>query len=120
LRFGRGFLNCTLIPSFIYLHIRFKESTDIDNDDVPNDRDVCDFTPASLRDDVIKESGHPLRGTVVYDVDGDCDVDQDDVDKVTVIANANGPGECADGDFSKREICTCPGTEDPVTPPGAE
>lgn len=41
--------------------------TDIDNDGVRNDRDVCDFTPAGL--DV------QPNGTVPADLDGDCKVD---------------------------------------------
>ncbi len=49
---------------------------DIDGDDVYNDDDVCDFSPQNTP--IIDQAGHPLWGTVVYDVDGDCDVDYDD------------------------------------------
>ena len=41
--------------------------TDIDNDGVPNDVDVCDFTPLGL--------AVQANGTVPADLDGDCNVD---------------------------------------------
>jgi hypothetical protein len=44
---------------------------DIDNDGVPNDVDVCDFTPCGA---VVQPNG-----TLKSDLDGDCDVDNDDL-----------------------------------------
>lgn len=43
---------------------------DIDNDGVPNDVDVCDFTPLGA-------TVQP-NGTLLADTDGDCDVDLQD------------------------------------------
>ncbi len=40
---------------------------DIDNDDVPNSLDLCDFTPPNA---LIQPDG-----TLISDADGDCDVD---------------------------------------------
>lgn len=66
---------------------------DIDGDLVLNDDDICDYTP--LYTTVITQAGHPLRGTVVYDVDGDCDVDVNDY--FEVLSNTSGYSSCVDG-----------------------
>ncbi len=47
---------------------------DIDDDGVPNDSDVCDYTPLNLPPGMLEADGS-VRG----DLDGDCDVDLDDV-----------------------------------------
>lgn len=88
--------------------------SDIDNDGIDNELDVCDYTPYGLT--IFTASGHPLRGTSRYDVDGDCDVDEDDRD--LVISSMSSLG-CANGDDSKLEICACSATEDPAPPPPA-
>lgn len=82
---------------------------DIDGDGVDNGVDVCDYTPIELALLVETASGHPLRGTVPYDVDGDCDVDAADVSMVTNLAY--GPG-CASG-TPALEVCACPATQNP-------
>ncbi|MCK4660422.1 MAG: thrombospondin type 3 repeat-containing protein, partial [Phycisphaerae bacterium] len=46
---------------------------DIDNDGVLNDDDVCDYTPLGLPPELIEPDG-----SVLGDLDGDCDVDLDD------------------------------------------
>ncbi len=46
---------------------------DIDNDGVPNDPDVCDYTPIGLPREYIEPDG-----SVKGDLDGDCDVDLED------------------------------------------
>ncbi|MHC4696728.1 MAG: hypothetical protein ACYTFA_08305 [Planctomycetota bacterium] len=46
---------------------------DIDDDGVPNEEDVCDYTPMLLPAGLIEPDGS-VRG----DLDGDCDVDLDD------------------------------------------
>ncbi len=46
---------------------------DIDGDGVPNDNDVCDYTPPGLPPELIEPDG-----SVLGDLDGDCDVDLDD------------------------------------------
>ena len=53
---------------------------DIDNDSVPNDDDVCDYTPWSAveADRVILEPDNCLLGTIRGDHDGDCDCDLQD------------------------------------------
>lgn len=75
---------------------------DIDGDGILNDWDVCDYTPGpvpipSSGVDIIREEGHPLRGTLLADLDGDCDVDADDLTRlelsytdVAVCDHANG------------------------------
>ena len=63
---------------------------DIDGDTVPNEYDVCDYTPASLIIAVVRDWGDPLAGTVVYDVDGDCDVDQDDANRLQMFLTGSG------------------------------
>ncbi len=75
---------------------------DIDGDGILNDSDVCDYTPGpvpipSTGVDIIREEGHPLRGTLLADLDGDCDVDADDLTRleasytdVVVCDHANG------------------------------
>ena len=49
--------------------------------------------------------GNPLLGTVKFDVDGDCDVDQDDVARVQ--AYSTGMSSCVDG-LDVLEFCVCP------------
>ncbi len=49
--------------------------------------------------------GHPLQGTVPFDVNGDCDVDVHDELHVPVCATSSPCNNDAD-DF--LEICTCP------------
>ncbi len=53
---------------------------DIDNDGVPNEQDVCDYTPWSAIQNgrVILDPGDPLYGTIRGDLDGDCDCDLED------------------------------------------
>jgi len=71
--------------------------SDIDNDGVTNSLDVCDYTPPLPTPgggDIVRDSLHPLYGTLLGDLDGDCDVDDDDA----AIFNANMTGAgCADG-----------------------
>ncbi len=53
---------------------------DIDGDGVPNDADVCDYTPQSAiaNGRVILDPQDPLYGTIRGDLDGDCDCDLTD------------------------------------------
>lgn len=76
---------------------------DIDDDGVPNEFDVCDYTPYFLP--VFHAVGHPLRGQSIYDLDGDCDADEDDVFILT-IWSALGPG-CKDGNNEFEGYCVC-------------
>ncbi len=52
---------------------------DLDGDGVQNQYDVCDYTPQSAVGQVITTFGHPLRGTIYGDTDGDCDRDAADL-----------------------------------------
>lgn len=79
---------------------------DIDGDGVANEADLCDYTPYTLGYFVL--SAGPFAGTVPYDVDGDCDVDDDDVYWVTIY-NV-GPGCATDEDVSERCGMTPNGT----------
>ncbi|MGD2109038.1 MAG: hypothetical protein PVI86_06565, partial [Phycisphaerae bacterium] len=76
---------------------------DIDGDGVLNDDDACDYTPAGLHYFIINTPGHPLRGTLPYDVDFDCDVDDQDVNYVSGFNI--GPG-CNSG-VGSMDWCTC-------------
>ncbi len=79
---------------------------DIDGDGVLNEFDVCDYTPTGWGIAVFQIEGHPLRGTFRQDLDGDCDVDANDVQNVTNWQS--GPG-CADGDTAAFDgFCFCP------------
>ncbi|MHC4089754.1 MAG: thrombospondin type 3 repeat-containing protein [Planctomycetota bacterium] len=49
---------------------------DIDDDGVPNAEDACDYTP--LGRTPILDPGSPLYGTLLGDLDGDCDCDLED------------------------------------------
>ena len=77
---------------------------DDDNDDVLDAVDVCDYTPDDAYDEVIRDVGHRLLGTIYGDVDGDCDRDQADLDAMPLTD----PG-CEDGVAHFEESCpTCP------------
>lgn len=58
---------------------------DIDDDGVPNESDVCDFTPLVLPPQLVEADGG-----VLGDVDGDCDVDL--VDFAMIQERFTGPG----------------------------
>lgn len=76
---------------------------DIDNDGVLNDDDVCDCTPPSLP--VFTAVGHPLRGQSIFDLDGDCDVDDDDV---FLLSNLAVPGSIRiDENIEFEGYCVC-------------
>jgi len=57
---------------------------DIDNDGVDNGPDVCDFTPTTLPSNLIEPDG-----SVLGDLDGDCDVDL--IDYAIMQARFTGP-----------------------------
>ncbi len=78
---------------------------DIDDDGVDNDLDACDFTPSYLHEHIITDSTSALYGTVPHDIDGDCDVDQDDVDALELLKSDPG---CADG--QDKATLWCPQT----------
>ncbi len=67
---------------------------DTDEDGVPDEVDVCDFTPAGAN--IVTDSASPFYGTVPGDLDGDCDVD--DFDACILNENLTGPGICTDGE----------------------
>lgn len=83
---------------------------DIDGDGVPNDVDVCDYTPGPVPTaggvDIIREEGHPLRGTFLGDLDGDCDVD--DQDRDLLLDSYTNEASCAyaDGTCNRELDCT--------------
>jgi hypothetical protein len=82
--------------------------SDIDDDGVPNTADLCNYTPLTLGG-LVDMSG-PFAGTVRYDVDGDCDVDADDVDLVQQYNT--GEVSCAEG-LAASGACGFAGTEAP-------
>lgn len=73
---------------------------DIDGDGVLNADDACDYTPFGVT--VIQTPGHPLRGTIYGDVDGDCDRDQNDLALLPAT-----PSTCI-GDGQDRFEPICP------------
>jgi hypothetical protein len=79
---------------------------DIDNDGILNDEDACDYTPYPyvFLNLFISTPGHSLRGTVRWDVDGDCDVDEDDVFQVQQFSDGY---QCNDG-VSTLQPNLCP------------
>lgn len=66
---------------------------DIDGDGVANAYDVCNYTTPTVAY-FINQNG-PLAGTTRFDVDGDCDVDADDV--ALVQQYVTGETSCTDG-----------------------
>lgn len=74
--------------------------TDIDNDGVDNGDDICDYTPGTL---TVDDDG-VFIGTVRADLDGDCDVDDDDADLLDALI---GDSTCdpMDGVPSEGELC---------------
>ncbi|UCC28986.1 MAG: hypothetical protein JSU86_12370 [Phycisphaerales bacterium] len=83
---------------------------DIDGDDVDNAEDACDFTPGPLPlangVDIVRDEIHPLRGTFLADLDGDCDVDGDDL---TLLQDSyTDAASCpeADGLCNREVYCT--------------
>ncbi|MEE9294186.1 MAG: thrombospondin type 3 repeat-containing protein [Phycisphaerae bacterium] len=75
---------------------------DIDNDGIPNEFDVCDFTPLRGRGNVIRSESHPLRGTLTCDLDGDCDCDLHDFAEFQRMVTGSG---CASGTAVSESIC---------------
>ncbi len=75
---------------------------DIDNDGVANDVDVCDFTPLSGRANIIRDEGNPLYGTLLCDLDGDCDCDLDDFSEFERMMTGAG---CASGRVVTETVC---------------
>jgi hypothetical protein len=81
------------------------EDLDLDGDGIPNAVDVCDLTPSGY---AVFPAGHALQGTVAQDVDGDCDVDANDVSAVQAFPQYNQPNlECGNGG-NHRTYPTCP------------
>ncbi|UCC31831.1 MAG: hypothetical protein JSU86_06050, partial [Phycisphaerales bacterium] len=76
---------------------------DDDNDDVLDADDVCDYTPDDAYDEVIRDVGHRLRGTIYGDVDGDCDRDQADLDEMPLTDPT-----CEAGPHFEESCPTCP------------
>lgn len=76
---------------------------DKDNDGVLNPNDVCDFTPV---DQIPPGKSVNADGTLTGDLDGDCDVDANDL----AILNSfmTGSGGCPENDDSNRTDDACP------------
>ena len=55
---------------------------DIDDDGVPNEDDVCDYTPPGAAN-IIIDPASSLHGTIRRDLDGDCDCDLADFARFT-------------------------------------
>ncbi len=89
---------------------------DDDNDGVTDVDDVCDFTPpvpTAGGGDIVRDVMHPLYGTLLGDLDGDCDVDEADL----AILNQNTTGTgCLDGQ-NVGEGCARRPMEQPEPPP---
>ncbi len=82
-----------------------ESDNDLDGDSVADDDDVCDYTPYVYiaLNYVVRVEGHSLWGTVRWDVDGDCDVDADDVDEVQMWSTDAGCGD--GGDHVQYQVC---------------
>jgi hypothetical protein len=81
---------------------------DTDGDGVPDVDDVCDFTPPGAT--VITTVGHPLRGTLRADIDGDCDVDANDFNLFTSQLYGQeytGTGDCSGNDDTDQRSVDC-------------
>jgi len=85
---------------------------DIDGDGVLNEVDVCDYTP--LNGDIVIDPTSPFRGTMVSDLDGDCDVDT--YDYFILFWEMTGSG-CANGQNVRDDLCAFPEGCDTCCPP---
>lgn len=78
--------------------------SDIDGDDIDNDEDRCDYSPSDLV--VVDDDTSPFYGTHRADLDGDCDVDDDDDG---ILDAAKSSASCVDGDDEEDALCpACP------------
>lgn len=79
--------------------------SDIDGDGIPNTDDACDYTPYPYiqLNLVVLDAANSLYGTVRWDVDGDCDVDEDDIYWVTVYGSSAGCGD--GGNHLEYKLC---------------
>lgn len=66
---------------------------DIDNDGIVNAMDACDFTPLAARGNLVRDHSHPLDGTLICDLDGDCDCDLRDWKLVQLTMSGPGPAD---------------------------
>jgi Thrombospondin type 3 repeat len=81
---------------------------DIDGDGIANDSDVCDYTPADGHAGVLRDSTHPSYGSLLCDLDGDCDCDLADW---AVFESMMTSPSCVDGLKKSDSICRLPGDQ---------
>ena len=85
---------------------------DIDGDGILDDVDVCDFTPplpTANGGDIVRDANHPLYGTFLGDIDGDCDVDANDAALFDQLFNTEftGDGDCTGNDETEQRAVGC-------------
>lgn len=78
------------------------DDDDIDDDGIPNNTDTCDYTPLGAGRLIIRDTTHPLYGSLACDIDGDCDCDLDDFAAFERLYTGVG---CASGQAVTESTC---------------